>query len=245
MGMPDDGQAEPAMFAIPATRAISWEKPFTENGKTVVPGSVQADFGRFEFRWLLAPDGSTRLVTIEPGGSAEVPSLEKQLWPLVLDTGVTALFLEWLPLLNDKSPIRLRMIVVVSTKELFVELPTLLIPGASNLRRAFDTVSWDGLSEENGTQFLRGAIRSSDGTHDVFWKREPRGQPVLREKAQKPVGHLSTGEIRLVPWIDDEARAAMICREIGIEDDKSQTPHLVPLAMVQKEELLSGYRGLP
>ena len=102
---------------------------------TALPGWVRADFGRFEFRWLIAPDGNARLATLEPAGSGEIPPMEKELWPLVLDGGATALFQEWFPLLNVKAPTILRLIVVVSTKELFSVLPGTKVPPAVRLER--------------------------------------------------------------------------------------------------------------
>jgi hypothetical protein len=46
--------------------SITWEKSYQQNGRTVTPGSAQADFGRFNFYCYLDPEGQGSLVTLPP-----------------------------------------------------------------------------------------------------------------------------------------------------------------------------------
>jgi hypothetical protein len=46
--------------------SITWEKSYQQDGRTVTPGSAQADFGRFNFYCYLDPEGQGSLVTLPP-----------------------------------------------------------------------------------------------------------------------------------------------------------------------------------
>jgi hypothetical protein len=227
------------VFQLPSPRTVTWEQPFSEPGRTVLPGWVRADFGRFEFRWKIGPEAKARLTTLEPAGSGELPPLEKELWPLVLDGGSTALFLEWLPLLGVKAPTTLRLVVVVPTGELFSVLPGTELPPAAGLRGKPATLRWAEAVGENAVRYVQATCTGGSGRLELYWRREAGRPPALAGRAAEAA---SAGEIRLVPWMDEASGLAVLFRQV--QPLEGSPPHLLALALVRTEELLQGFRQL-
>lgn len=101
-----------------ARRPIAWGAVSVEGGAVVVPGSVHADFGRFDFFWQIPEKGAARLMAKEPLGSAEMGLRLVALYPYFAGDGSASIFRERVPLLNGREPRALTLIAVVSADEL-------------------------------------------------------------------------------------------------------------------------------
>jgi len=101
-----------------APNPIKWGAVSIEGGAVIVPGSVHADFGRFDFFWQIPEKGAARLMAKEPLGSAEMGLRLVALYPYFPGDGLASIFREHVPLLNSREPRALTLIAVVSADEL-------------------------------------------------------------------------------------------------------------------------------
>lgn len=225
-------------MAAPA--AIAWQPARVEKGATELPGTVPADFGTFELRWVIGPQVNARLVTREPAGSAELPLMEKELWPLVLEGGVTAVFQEWFPLLNANEPTTARLIVVVKTADLFSVLADGRTPPEERLARGLAAIRWAGVSEAASARRVRGTT----GEFELSWERMARRAPELVGRRLSTIGQGGLPELRLIPWMDASVGNAMILMKVPAPEAGGAAAHLAPLVTVNTEELLRGFDRL-
>lgn len=98
---------------------ILWEKPATENGLTVIIGSLRAHFGQFRFSWKIELSGKASVVTAEPSGTAEKPfygNMELYLWFFERDK--VLIMRHQKPTLGSDKPALLVPISLVGAKDL-------------------------------------------------------------------------------------------------------------------------------
>jgi len=101
---------------------IVWGRPYLEGSLTIVPGSLKAGFGRFDFFWSVTGRGEGRLMTREPLGSAERGMRDVILYPYFAGGGSAFIFMERKPLLNSGEPHTLTLVAEVSSDELMAGL---------------------------------------------------------------------------------------------------------------------------
>jgi hypothetical protein len=230
--------------ASATTAAITWEKSVSEKGRTIIPGSLQADFGRFEFRWIITAEGKTKLVFLEPVGSAELTPIEKNILLLADETGNTLLFQEWFPLSDSKEPASLNLIAAVSTKELFSVLTPEKQPPTAPIIKHTAHISWGDTYRNKGATYLRGTVPVSFGTLNILWKKKAQSIPLLITEETPAAGELPPSEAPLAFWTDKTAGISLICQERHPQLNQKFIRHLWPLAKVKTEELLEGLRRL-
>ncbi len=226
------------------SREISWQKSFKENGMTIIPGSVQIDSIRFEFRWMIAADEEAKLVTLESDGSAELPLLEKKILFLVLENGITLLFQEYFPLADRKEPYTIILIATVSTIELFSVLPDTKLPPSSPLIIKTSSIRWGEVFQKKNVQYLEGSLTASFGTLNIFWKKAAGRIPELITIESPGAGELPPVESRLIPWIDETSATTVICQERYPQLNQEFISYLWCLASVKTDELMFGFKRL-
>ncbi len=224
---------------------IVWQAPHEEKGRIVKTGAVAADFGRFEFQWILEPEKKTiRLVTIEAPGAGELPAEEKKVLPLVVNSGVTILFLEWPPLLHSKKPYTIRAVAGVSTADLFSALPELKKPPSAPEMKTPRSIVWNNITVRKGVQYLEGAVKASFGTLDLYWKKEEGRVPELVTIEAPGAGELPPVEAKLLPWMDEGSGLTIICQERRPQLNESFPAYLAGLVMVKTADLMAGFDRL-
>jgi hypothetical protein len=228
-------------FEMPAAKAIAWEPVRQEKETTEISGSVRADFGTFELWWVIEKQGSARLVTREPSGSAELPLMEKQLWPLVFEGGLTAIFQEWYPLVNVKAPTTVRLIVTVPSKELFSAFSDGLVPPEERLPKKLLALRWDGATDDDGVRRVRGVIWENTKGFALLWERRVGRQPALVGEAASRTGKGEPLASRLIPWVDEHAGNTMILEAVASPEGGGTLPHLIPLFVVNTKDLMRGF----
>lgn len=218
-------------------QAINWQSPRQENGISVITGTVQAPFGAFELRWAREPNGAARLISLQPGGSAEAPLMEKSVFILNDRDGDTTLLEEWFPLLNQKGPARLNKIAVVDTASLFSVVAGSDSPPAFAIDGTVRSVRWGARSIADGVAYRKGLVKAGSKTIGIAWRIAPEEAPELslledsRISAPKGVG------TRLFLWIDSSAQNAVL-----LQAEPWRIPVLKPVVVVSSESLLSGLR---
>jgi hypothetical protein len=223
---------------------ISWQPAFRENGATVIPGSLQTGFGRFEFRWVVVPKGTAKLVTLESPGAGELPLREKKLFLWVRKDHETILFQEWLPLANGKEPRTIRPIAKVRTNELFSVLPKKQLPPASALSQRQSYITWGNEYSKNSVWYLPGSLKASFGTLNIYWRKESARIPELITLESPGAGELPLREISLYLWNDEQTNTSTIFQERQPLLNQDSTTYLWPLVTVKTDELMAGFRQL-
>jgi len=226
------------------TMKIIWQPQKKMKDKTVIPGSSKADFGKFEFRWIINPDGKARLVTMEPAGSAELPLIEKRIMPLVLPDGSTLLFQDWLPLLNEKKTSSIRLITRVSTSELFSVFPVVKVPPSSAIGKTVNQVLWGIVCVKNDVKYLPGSTKVPSGSLNILWKKRGAGIPELVTEESPGAGELPAVERKLLIWIDETSGITYICKEQFPLLDQGYCSYLQCLTAVKTDELLKGFAAI-
>lgn len=229
---------------LEATKKISWHPAFQENGATIIPGSVQVDFGRLEIRWIIPAKGIARLVTMEPSGSAELPPREKKLLLWAGKRGSIVLFQEWLPLLNVKELAVIRPVVTVSTTDLFSVLPKTKLPPVAKLDKTPQTIAWERSYVKGDTMYLPGSLRASFGRLNIYWRKRSAGIPELITVESSGSGELPPREVRLYIWADEKDGSSTIFQERQPLLNQGITSYLWPLATVRTDELMAGFRQM-
>lgn len=222
---------------------ITWQNSFRENGVTVIPGSVQTNFGRFELRWVIGAGGRARLATLESPGVGEMPPVEKKIFIFPRDNGTTLLFQEWFPLLNEKRPSTLKMITSVPTGQLFSVLPGEMRPPVAAIGMTTQPIQWGKKYQRYGSQYLPGKLKTSFGWREIFWKKKTGRIPELITLETPSAGARPPLESRLYPWLD-ETGDTVIFQERSARFNQDSTPYLWPLAKVQTAELMLGFRDI-
>ncbi|MCL6589421.1 MAG: hypothetical protein K6U80_05640 [Firmicutes bacterium] len=235
-----DGQSE---------RGILWQKPVREKGVTIIPGAALTDFGRLELRWIIG-DRETRLVTLEAPGAGELPPLERPIFLLVRDNGVTLLFQEWVPLANENKPVTVRDLVSVDTNDLFSVLPGKRVPPEAQISRKIIPIKWGRMYQKNGVQYLPGKLGGPwpSGRRDIYWMKKPgriaglfspedRGNGVRNMAAPRD----SNDDARLFLWLDGMNGATVLFLEDSLETNQGNISYLWPFAVVETTQLLSGF----
>lgn len=223
---------------------ISWHKSYQEKDKTIIPGSVKADFGKFEFRWIIYQDGIIKLVTLESAGSGELPPIEKKLLLLVLEEGNTILFQEWYPLVNVKEPYTIRPIAKVSTADLFSVLPKIKIPPTSPINQKVYTIKWGKIFLKNMNKYIQGVTKASFGTLNIYWKKEKDHNPELITLESSGAGELPPAEIKVLIWLDESKGKTIIFQERFPQLNQGGVPYLWFLTTVKTADLISGFKSL-
>jgi len=220
---------------------ISWQQPVKKNDYTIIPGYAKADFGRFEFRWIIKPGGVSKLITLEPSGSSELPLVEKKVLPLVLSDGNTLLFQERPSLLNEKKPLRICAITSVSTLDLFSVFPVVKLPPSCIISKTSNHIKWDNVFSKNGVKYLQGYTKSSFGSLNLLWKKEGSRNPELVVVESPGAGELPAVETKLLPWIDEASGLTVICQERFPQLNQGYCSYLWCLTTVKTSELLWGF----
>lgn len=231
-------------FSTVSKKKISWQEPYKKKDMTIITGSVQADFGKFELRWIIDADKKARLITLESPGAGELPPIEKKILLMVYKDGITHLFQEWYPLLNVKEPYTIRLITSVSTADLFSVLPASKLPPVSPVIKKTQHIIWGKVYSKNGIQYLQGMLKASFGTLNILWKKEAGRIPQLITMESPGAGELPPIESKLLPWMDETTGTALICQERQPQLNEEYTPYLWCLAKVKTSELLSGFNRL-
>ncbi len=98
---------------------VSWGGVQTRGGARYREGTVQASFGKLVFYWKTAAGRSPELVTLEAPGAGELPPAESRLFPWFDGAkGVTFIFQERFPLLNQAFAPSLLCLAAVKTQDL-------------------------------------------------------------------------------------------------------------------------------
>jgi hypothetical protein len=226
------------------TVPIFWQAPYNERGATVIPGSLEASFGRFEFRWVIDAEQKVKLINLEPAGSAEVPMREKKILFLLANDGTTRMFQEWFPLTGGQEPYAIRSIAVVSTKDLFSpvsdKVPPIAPPPAE-----VKPINWENPYQRNNAQYIQASLHLSFGAFNIYWRSKPGQVPELITLEAPGAGELPPVEQRLSPWFDEAAGITYICQERFPMLHQGFVPYLQCLAKVKTDELLAGLKRLP
>lgn len=220
---------------------ISWNEPIKDKDKTIIHGYARTDSGLFEFMWIIKSEKESKLVAMKAPGSAELPLKEKKVMPMVLSDGVTLLFQEWPPLLNEKKPLRIRLIASVSTAELFSVLPDKIIPQSCIVPKAPEQIKWGTVFNKKGIKYIQGTTRASFGSLNLLWKKDGAKNPELIVEERPGAGELPAVERKLLPWIDETGGFTFICQERLPQLNQGSSPYLWCLTAVKTEEILSAY----
>lgn len=223
---------------------ITWQKPYKDNNDTIIIGSVKAGFGKFEFRWIIRHDETVKIITLESSGSGELPPMEKKILLLVLDTGNTILFQEWLPLVNVKEPYAIRPIAKVSTSDLFSLLPKVKTPPTSTINQKIYKVKWSKTFLKNEIKYLQGAVKASFGTLNIYWKKGKEHPLELITLESPGAGELPLMEMKLFPWMDESKGITIIFQERMPQLNQGNISYLWPLTAVKTSDFISGFKRL-
>jgi hypothetical protein len=227
---------------------VSWQKPIQQKGLTIIPGSAQASFGRLELRWIIGPGTKARLVTLESPGAGEMPPLEKKIFVLVRDDGTTLLFQEWIPLANQKKPVTIRDIVSVGTNELFSVLPGKGVPPEAPISKKIPSIHWGRQYQRNGVQYLPGELNTSwFGRQNIYWMKKSGRIPELyspENQKQDSRNEAAPGDSKLYLWLDEMNGATGLFLENGPETRNGNTSYLWPFAVVDTDQLISGFQEI-
>jgi hypothetical protein len=213
---------------------IIWEKSFQKDGRTITPGSAQADFGRFNFYWSVDAANQGSLVTIEARGGGELPPRTKQLFIVINSNRSTTLLQQWFPLAGSQQPVKLKAIVTVNSDQLFTVLPKPDLPVVVKQTNQIGTVSWGKLQFHDKISYLPGKVRTKVAVVKIFWKfavgqtpelmgGEPSG---VRERQLYLVDHTST-------------KTTTIYQERQPPASRQGVPCLWPVAVVKTDRLLA------
>jgi hypothetical protein len=221
---------------------ISWHPAFQENGLTIIPGFLKTDFGGFEVSWVVGPNRTARLVTLESPGAGELPLRQKKLFLWFAERRATVLFQEWPPMVNVKEPVTIRPIVKVSTIDLFSVLPKAKLPPISKLNNEPQPITWDRSYGKKGVQYLPGSLQASFGRLNIYWKKEAGGIPELITLESPGAGELPPQEVRLYIRMDEKTGLSTIFQERQPLLNQGLTSYLWALATVRTGELMTGFR---
>jgi hypothetical protein len=221
---------------------ISWHPVFQENGLTIIPGFLKTDFGGFEVRWVVGPNRTARLVTLESPGTGELPLRQKKLFLWFAERRATVVFQEWPPMVNVKEPVIIRPIVKVSTADLFSVLPKMKLPPAAKVNKEPQPITWGRSYGKKGARYLPGLLQASFGRLNIYWKKEAGGIPELITLESPGAGELPPRQARLYIRMDEKTGLSIIFQERQPLRNQGLTSYLWPLATVRTGELMAGFR---
>ncbi|MBN2353073.1 MAG: hypothetical protein JXD23_10930 [Spirochaetales bacterium] len=208
---------------------ISWWAKRSENGMTIIPGSVGADATRLEFRWTIDARGTAALTT----------AAGEKIFPLVLTGGTAMLFTEKPPA-GTGTPRSLRPAATVSTSDLFSVVPPGKTPPASTLPETAGPITWGGKHARGGAEYREGSVKVSFGTFTFYWKKSGGRAPELVSLDEPGSGELPPVETRLLPWSDEATGVTYIFREWHPLLNQAYVSSLRCPAAVKTDELLAG-----
>lgn len=223
---------------------ITWQESVNKSDKTFIAGSAESDFGRFNFTWIMNSKGEVQLVTLQFPGSAELQIQEKKVMFLLIEGGVTFLFLDSPSLMNEKKPFTIKMITAVLTEDLFSVISGKKIPPMCTLPQKPESITWSKVLNKNGIKYLQGAIKTSYGSLNLLWKKDGNRNAELIMEERRGGGELPVIERKLLPWIDETSGLTFICQERFPQLNQNYAPYLWCLTAVKTSELLSGYETI-
>jgi hypothetical protein len=218
-------------------RKILWEKPFTKKGLTIIAGSANAEFGKFNFKCVIDDEGKAKLITEESAGSGELPARERKLFLLVYNNKKTILFHEWFSLLNQKKPAFIRPIVMVSTDEFFSVLPKSKLPPVFDVNQKIQSIVWNGAYSTNNIQYLPSTLSTSSGKINICWTKKGDQLPELIQKDD-------SSENKIYLLMDGDAKTTFLFQEDSLRLKEGEVPYLKLISKVSTTNLLSGFDEL-
>jgi hypothetical protein len=218
---------------------ITWEKSFQKVGRTVTPGSAQADFGRFNFYCYLDPDGQGSLVTTEPRGGGELPLKTKKLFILINDNRSATLLQEWVPLAGSKQPVKLKPIVTVNSVQLFAVLPKPDLPSVDGQVNRISFISWGKMQFKGKICYLPGKLKLKSGAVELFWQVASGQTPKLFISNHPGAGELPAREQKLYLADNSLTKTTTLYQERQPLAHQKSTACLWPVATVKTHQLLA------
>ncbi|MGE5605514.1 MAG: hypothetical protein ACM3YE_07480 [Bacteroidota bacterium] len=229
-------QAENRVFL---SGRISWRSPYMENDMKIIPGWVRVNSGKLEFRWTINQDGIARLEAIKNTNAGKKFAIDKQIFLLVRDDGKTLLFQKQSPLVNVNEPSTMLLIVAVSTKDLFSVLPKTKISPMSVIKQQTQPITWGKEFVKKDIRYLPGSLKASFGTLNIYWKKEVNRNPELITMKSPGAGELPPNESSLYLWVDELTGNTVIMQERQPQLNKEFAPYLLPLAVVNTDDLMA------
>lgn len=222
---------------------IVWEQSYLENGNTVTPGWVQADFGRFSFLCITNSAGRGSLVTVEAPGAGELPTVKRKIFIVMNGNNTTTLLKQWFPLAGSKDPDTLKTIVAVSSEELFSILPRPEIPPVIDRDSKIQSVRWGKVQRKGESRYTAARIRSGSGSFEILWKTVKGGNPELVTRQSPGSGELPQRDEKLY-IVNQSENTAVIYQERSPLFNRKGTSYLSAVAVVKKDKLMAGLKKI-
>lgn len=215
------------------------QKPVKKEQKIIYSGSVKAGFGTFNYRWIVKPDGTTELTTLESAGSGDLPAKEKKLFIRINKDGTTKIYQEWFPLLNEKKPLALKYIVDVKTTELFSAFSNMKLPNdpSGSLSQKVQSIKWNKIFIKNNIKYLPGNINNITDYINIAWKKNNNHSPEL-------IAFVKDGtNLKIYILINDLNNTSKLFMEKYFKSDHGRIPYLSYIATVSNNDLMKGFKS--
>lgn len=231
---------QPKPAAGDQVKNITWRASYDKDNVKMVPGSVQADFGGFNFQWVIYSDGTGKLVTWNFLGAGELPPVQVNLYLLGKEDGTTVLFRQWAAPANHSAPAEIRPIVTVKTEELFSVFDGVDSIPVKTMNNQEQGVKWEPSFKNDGIRYISGAIAADYGRLSIYWKIETDGTYRLFTTEALGAGELSLREVPLYLWHDRVTGITVLCQERKPLLNQGGPTYLWPLVSVKTSDLMEG-----